>query len=235
MNTNFYAVYDFETICKNGEKATNPLQAEPIQVAARILHPRKLEFVEGGTFSSYIKPPYEREELHMETVAWHAKNADKKPEDLIELWYNAPAQNIVWGQFIDFLNKYHGGVKKGKFSAPVLAGHNIISYDNIIFSRMCVRYNFCDKNQEQNVVLLNKCTDTLHLLAPWFENNPEIHSLSLDKLRPYLGLSSKGSHDAFKDVNDCSLIMRRFLRFHRALAENKSYFKGSFSGESIDE
>lgn len=220
-----------ETIARNGEKAVNPQQAEPIQIAVRMMHPRKLDFVEGGTFHSYIKPPYKRDELHMETVQWHAKNAGKKVDEVLDLWYNAPEQKVVWSQFIDFINKYHGPIKKGKFSAPVLSGHNIISYDNVIFSRLCTRYKYCDANDEQNVVLLNKSVDTLHLLNPWFENNPELDSLSLDKLRPYLGLESKGSHDAFKDVNDCGIIMRRFLRYHRALAENKGYFKNSFSGE----
>ena len=50
MNYNKICVFDFET------DGTNVDTLNPVQLAAVIVDPRKLELVKGGEFNSFIKP-----------------------------------------------------------------------------------------------------------------------------------------------------------------------------------
>lgn len=223
-------MYDWETVARVGSKATNPNEAEPIQLTAKVIHPRRLEVIEGAIFSTYIKPPFPREEVESDVLSWHSRVSGKSTNELLDLWYAAPEADLVFGQFIDFINRYHSDCKrKSIFSAPILCGHNILNYDNIIFNRLCERHGFVGKDGKQNVVMGNKGIDTLHLLWLWFENNPEITSLAFDNLRPYLGISTANAHDSNKDVDDCISIISRFLKFHRYTAGLVNDFKGKFN------
>ncbi len=235
MNYQNYLLYDLETVARAGEDARNPLQAEPIQITAKVIHPRKLEFIDKAEFSTYIQPPFPREEIDMGVIEWHSKNKGIKTEEFLGLIYNekTPKQELVWKNFIEFFKRYHtnNGKSKTIHNAPLLAGHNIISYDNIIFERLCRRYGNVNKDDKQNLTMMNKSIDTIGLLWFWTENNPELDSQALDKVRPYFGLSNEGGHDSSKDVDDCAAILTRFLKLHRLIA-SKTKFKGSFSGKN---
>lgn len=233
MNYNRLCFFDYETVARKGEKAYNPLQAEPIQLAAKIIDPRKLEVVPGAVFgmndTGYICPPFPREQMDQDVLNWHSKNSGKTPEELLDIWYAAPSQKQVHTQFIEFLDRYHKQTnKKSIHSAPILCGQNIIKFDNVIFDRLCERYGFIGTDGKQNIYRDNLCVDTLNILWPWFENNPDVNSLSMDKLRPYFGMSSVNAHNAEKDIDDGISILCRFLRFHRKIAE-KTSFEGAFT------
>ena len=229
MNYNNVMFFDFETVAKTGEKAYNPIQAEPIQLAAKMIHPRRLEVIQGSEFKRYICPPFPKEEIDQEVLNWHCKQTGKTADELTTLWYDAPSQKQVWTEFIDYIDRYHKKTdRKSIHSAPILAGQNIIKFDNVIFDRLCVRHGFVGSDGKQNIYRDNNCVDTMFLLWPWFENNPEVNSLSMDKLRPYFGISAENAHDANKDIEDGINILCRFLRFHRRICE-KTSFKGSFA------
>ena len=50
MNYRDYTVYDFETT------SPNPLTTQPVQIAAVVVHGRKLEIKKGSQFESLMKP-----------------------------------------------------------------------------------------------------------------------------------------------------------------------------------
>ncbi len=229
MNTQYICVYDYETVAVKGKKATDANIAEPIQVAAAIIHPRRLEFVKDAEFKSYICPPIDRDDVCPEVIAWHAKNAKCTSEEILDKIYSAPAQKTVWENFMDFMKQYHVGTgNKCIFTAPVFAGMNIKSYDNKITERLCHRYGNIDKNGEVNITRMNISIDLLDVQWLFFENNPEIKSLSMDNMRKYYGIDTEGGHNALKDVYDTGNILIRYLKFCRAIA-SKTNFKGAFA------
>lgn len=224
-----YMFYDFETVARVGESAKKPEQAEPIQLVAWMVHPRRLEKIAGSEFRTYIQPPFPSTEMDQEVFSWHQKITGKPAQELLDLWYSAPEQKLVWAEFMSYIKKYHTGTKsKTIFTAPIRAGMNIIGYDNVIFDKLCERYGFVNKSNEQNVVMGNRALDLMHLLMPWFENDPEVNSLSLDNMREYFGIDKTNAHDAGKDVDDTIDIASRFLKFHRRTAE-RIQFKGAFA------
>ncbi len=228
MNSKYFVIYDFETTNDvKGNGRPNPQTDEPIQLTALIIHPRKLELVPGGKFTSFIQPPKELT-VHPDSLAWHAKTLKMKPEEVLKKWNDAPSQKQVWESFKVFLERYHcEGNRKSIFSAPIRAGYNIINYDNVIWQRLCERYKMLDKEGKQNLTMDQYNVDLMHLIFVWFENNIDIDKYSMDTLRPYLGISSENAHDSEKDCEDEAELLIRLMKLHRYIAD-KTTFKGSF-------
>lgn len=223
-------MYDFETTTQTGNISGN--EDEPVQLSACVIHPRKLEVVEGSEFSSFIRPP-DGFTPTLDSLAWHAKVRGCTVEKIKELWYGTPeketpSQQTVWQSFMKFLDRYHCESKrKSMFSAPIRAGWNIINYDNHIWARMCKRWGFTDKTGEQNVVLEGMNIDVMHNWLMWTENNPDVEKLAFDPTRKYLGMKVEGGHDSDKDVKDTASLLIRLLKLHRYVAD-KTKFEGSF-------
>lgn len=229
MNDKFFILYDFETTNDaSGNGRPNPLKDEPVQLTALIIHPRKLDLVPGGKFSTFIQPP-DGLTPHPESVAWHAKVKKTTPEEVLKKWKEAPPQKQVWQSFKTFLDKYHSeGGRKSIFTAPIRVGHNIIDYDNVIWQRLCERYKMLDKEGKQNLVMNQRNIDLMHMTFVWFENNMDCEDkYNMDWLREYLGMSSENAHDSEKDCYDCAEYFIRMMKLHRYVAE-KTTFKGSF-------
>lgn len=221
MNKNYILVYDFETV----GIGVDPHTCEPFQVAAMVIHPRKLELIEGATFSSFMCPP-DFDKLPDEALEYHAKVRHCSVPDIRKLISEAPSQANVWQSFVKFIEMYHadGSKKKSMFSAPIRAGTNIKSYDNIIWDRMCLRYgNVTLKNSEQNLAHPRDCIDLLELCFYWFENMEEPKKYNMDYLRPYFGLSTSEAHDAIFDTKQCAELIMRFLRLHRATSAKVNF------------
>lgn len=169
--------------------------------------------------------------INRDVLDWHATKVRKiSREKMLSLLYdNTPTQETAWNSFKDYLQKYHCGTgKKSIFTAPIRGGHNICGYDNIIWQRLCERYKMVGADGEQNLTMGNRNQDTMNLLWPWFENDPDVNSMSMDNLRKYFGMKVEGGHDALNDVRDSAAIIIRFLQFHRAHAQ-RTKFKGSFA------
>jgi hypothetical protein len=225
MNTKFFCLYDFETTSQGSKP--DPKTDEPIQLTAIMIHPRKLEIVDGGRFNSFIRPP-DGFVPHEESVKWHAKVRKTTPEAILNLWGSSQGQKEVWSGFKNFLERFHTqGGRKSIFSAPIRCGFNIIGYDNVIWQRICERYNMVDKDGKQNLVMDQFNIDLMHILFTWFENNIDIDKNNMDVFREYFGISGENAHDSEKDCEDEANILIRFLKLQRYIAD-KTTFKGSF-------
>ena len=110
MNYNNICVFDFET--SSADKNT----CQILQIGAAIIDRWNLSVID--TFNCLAKPE------DMETVEDEALQINRlKREDLEK----APDIKIVWGQFVNWVNKYNKS--KGPinaFRAPIPAGYNII-------------------------------------------------------------------------------------------------------------
>jgi len=69
--------------------------------------------------------------------------------------------------------------------------------------------------------------DLRNVLWFWFENVPEVKSLSMDAMREYFGMETGGAHQAGKDAEDVAKLLIKFLKLHRHYVP-KVKFKGAF-------
>lgn len=222
---NFICTYDFETDGKDQRVC------EPVQIAACMIHPKSLNIVENSEFVSYMQPidinDEDYYEKHEDTIKWHAENYKTTPQEIFNTWKSAPTQKVVWKDFHTYLLKYNmNQSRKSKFSAPICAGANIVKFDNVITQRLCERYGMVSKEGEQKIFAPRDFIDITNLMFYWFENALEPDAYNMNSLRTFFGLDHDGSHDALKDVRDCSLIISKFLKLHRNLS-SKIAFKGS--------
>lgn len=226
INYNKICVFDFET------DGSDPRECSPVQIAAVIVDPLTLEIVPGSEFNINFKPEVlEKDDNYVYTtdiLDFHAKVKGCAKEAVLAEWRDYPKQQQSWKVFVDYLDKYHTrSSKKSQFSAPIAAGYNIFRFDLKIIDRLSQKYDNVNKEKTSCLFYPRDVIDVMNLIFYWFEHNSELKSYTMDSLREYFGIDSKGSHDAIKDVKDTAEIMIRFLRLHRNLAE-KVKFKDSF-------
>lgn len=221
MNHNYICSYDFET------SGVDPNTCEMFQVAALIVHPRKLELVPGGEFKSFSRPP-NFDTMPDEAFEYQARVRSLTIPEFKQIIREAPPEQDVWRNFDNFLSAYHqdGTKRKSMFSAPIRAGHNIIDYDNTIWQRLCEKYGYVNKNGEQNISFPRDNIDLKQLCFFWFENQSEPEKYNMDYLRPFFGLPSHGGHDAMFDTQQVTELIIRFMKLHRQVTVK---FKGSFN------
>lgn len=234
MNSNHICVFDFET------GSTDPRKTQPIQFAAIMIDGRKLEIIPDSIFTSYIKPIEESkcEEYGLDPVGEDALKVNKiTPEQLLL----APPINVVWPEFINYLNQYNS--KKTKWTAPCRAGFNINRFDNLIIERICggnKQFSECkkepyklgpwdDKRNESTLFDPRWIIDLRDIVAYWMENNADIENINFDALRDFFGISKLGAHNAVGDVTSIGLLLIRFLKLSRRTRIN---FKSGFEEEN---
>ena len=227
MLTKKICVFDFET------DGSDPQQCSPVQIAALMIDPIKLEIIPGSEFNVFCKPEVmeKDDKYHYETdiLAFHAKVRGCSQDDIYKEWQQYPSQEMSWRAFAMYLEKYHCGnrSKKSLFSAPIAAGYNINRFDLRIVNRLSLKYKLVHSSEQTSSMFYPRdVLDIMNLVFYWFENI-NLKSYTLDNIRDYLGISKDGAHDALKDVKDCANILIRFLRLHRKLGEKIS-FKDSF-------
>lgn len=231
MLTKKICVFDFET------DGSNPDSCSPVQLAAVMVDPVKLEIIPDSEFNVKCKPEVMEEDIDYryttDIIDFHARVKGCSQEQIYDEWKSYPSQQIAWTSFVSYLDKYHCGNRKKKtmFSAPIAAGYNINRFDLKIINRLSQKYKTIDtKENVSSLFYPRDVLDIMNLVFYWFESS-ELKSYSLDNMREYLGLSKDGAHDALKDVQDCAKILIRFLRLHRSLCQ-KIKFKGSFLNEN---
>jgi DNA polymerase III epsilon subunit-like protein len=212
---------------------SDPYSCSPVQLAAIMVDPTRLEIIKDSEFNINLKPekledivdnPYTDSDI----LDWHAKVRGSSPEQILSEWKTYPAQNKSWETFINYLDKYHSrSTRKSMFSAPVAAGYNIFRFDLKITERLSKKYDNVTNDGTSSIFYPRDTIDVMNLIFYWFEGSKEIKNLTMDSLRGYLGISTAGSHDALKDVKDTAEILIRFLKLHRKLFE-KIKFKDSF-------
>jgi len=221
-------VFDFET------DGSDPEVCSPVQVAAVIVDPIKLEIVKDSEFNITVKPELlENNDSYTygdsDILDFHAKVRGSTKDHILDSWKNYQKQEHGWNMLVSYLEMYHiRSTKKSCFTAPIAAGYNINRFDLKIIERLSKKYNNLNKEGRSSLFYPRDVIDIMNLVFYWFEGNNELKNYTLDNLRDYLGIDKTGSHDALKDVKDTANILIRFLKLHRNLS-NKIKFKSSFA------
>jgi DNA polymerase III epsilon subunit-like protein len=221
-------VFDLET------DGINPEKCSPVQIAAIIVDPLKLQIVPDSEFNINIKPEAlisnpEYDYADSDVLDFHAKVKGSSKQDVLKEWSSYQKQDHGWKMFTSYLDMYHTrSERKSCFSAPIAAGYNINRFDLKIIERLSVKYDNLNKEGKSSLFYPRDVVDLMNMVFYWFEGNNELKNYTLDNLRDYLGISKEGAHDALKDVKDTADILIRFLKLHRNLS-NKIKFKGSFA------
>jgi DNA polymerase III epsilon subunit-like protein len=221
-------VFDLET------DGSNPDVCSPVQIAAVMIDPVRLEIIKDSEFNVMIKPEaLENDATYTysdsDVLDFHAKVRSSTKEKILASWLEYPKQDHSWSMFVSYLEMYHmRSSNKSCFTAPIAAGYNINRFDLRIIDRLSKKYNNLNKEGRSSLFYPRDVVDIMNLVFYWFEGNNELKNYTLDNLREYLGIDTAGSHDALKDVQDTANIMIRFLKLHRNMSK-KVKFKSSFS------
>lgn len=228
--SNKICVFDFETDGKD------PRVCSPVQLAALMVDPIKLEIVPKSEFNIVIKPEklendpdytYRNSE-DGDILDWHAKVRGCSPDDILNSWKTATPQKQAWNMFTKYLELHHSrSSKKSRFSAPIACGFNIFRFDLKIIDRLSQKHGNYTKNGESDIFAPRDTIDLMLMIYPWMAHVDEVKSISLDNLRKFFGISTDNAHDALKDVSDCAQILMRFWKLHKTLA-GKITFKDAF-------
>lgn len=220
-------VFDLET------DGADPDVCSPIQIAAVIIDPLKLEIIPDSEFNTTIKPEAlmtnpDYDYADSDVLDFHAKVRGSSKEEILKSWQGYAKQDHGWKMFTSYLDMYHSrSERKSCFSAPIAAGYNINRFDLRIIERLSKKYNNLNKEGRSSLFYPRDVIDLMNLVFMWFEGNNELKNYTLDNLRDYLGISKEGAHDALKDVKDTANILIRFMKLHRSIAA-KVKFRGSF-------
>jgi hypothetical protein len=226
-NTQKICVFDLET------DGANPEVCSPVQIAAVIIDPIRLEIIKDSEFNIQLKPAildanpsYTYHDS--DVLDFHAKVRSCSKEDILSDWQKSQKQEQGWKMFVSYLEMYHTrSERKSCFTAPIAAGYNINRFDLKITDKLSVKYNNLNKEGKSNLFFPRDVLDLMNMVFYWFEGNSELKNYTLDNVRDYFGLSKEGAHDALKDVRDTAELLIRFMKLHRSVA-GKVKFKGSF-------
>lgn len=220
-----YICFDFETT------GLNPYGCQLTQIAAIVLHGKKLTLVEGGVFNIEVRPEFDDEKaklLGFDPVEQAALDKTRKTREQLE---KAVGPKVAWKKFTDFVNKHN--VKGSPYYAPIPVGFNINNYDIPILHRYCKMYGPSEeKTGRQKLVNQIYKVDVMDMMFNWFEDEDSVKKTNMDYLRGYFEFpetSKENAHDALFDVIDTANMFIRFMRYHRQHA-SVTKFEKSFAG-----
>ena len=211
-----------------------PEQCSPVQIAAVMVDPNRLEIIPDSEFNISLKPSaLEEDESYdysdSDVLDFHSKVQGCSKEEILEKWKQYPKQSVGWKNFVSYLDMYHTrSERKSCFTAPIAAGYNINGFDLKIVERLSVKYKNTNKEGRSNLFFPRDVIDVMNLVFYWFEGNNQLKNYKMDHLREYFGMSKDGAHDALKDVEDTAELLIRFLKLHRNVAR-KVNFQNAFA------
>ena len=221
-------VFDLET------DGANPDVCSPVQIAAVMIDPNRLEIIKDSEFNISLKPAALEENPEYcyedsDVLDFHAKVRATSKESILSDWRTYQKQEHGWKTFVSYLEMYHSrSAKKSCFTAPLAAGYNINKFDLRIIDNLSRKYGNTNKEGRSGLFFPRDVLDLMNVIFYWFEGNDELKNYTLDHLRDYLGISGEGAHDALKDVQDTAEILIRFMKLFRSTS-NKVKFKGAFA------
>lgn len=227
-NTQKICVFDLET------DGSNPDICSPVQIAAVIVDPVRLEIIKDSEFNISLKPSALEEKPDYayedsDVLDFHAKVRGSTKDSILNDWKAFQKQEQGWKMFVSYLDMYHTrSEKKSCFTAPIAAGYNINRFDLRIIDNLSKKYKNLNKEGRSSLFYPRDVIDLMNVVFYWFEGNSELKNYTLDNLRDYLGLSKEGAHDALKDVRDTAELLIRFMKLFRNTAK-KVKFKGAFA------
>ena len=158
-------VFDLET------DGCNPDKCSPVQIAALMIDPVKLEIIKDSKFNINLKP--EALELNKnydyddsDVLDFHAKVRSCSKADILKSWQTNPNQDQGWKMFISYLELYHtrSSGKKSCFTAPIAAGYNINRFDLRITERLSLKYNNLNKEGRSSLFYPRDVLDLMNMV-----------------------------------------------------------------------
>lgn len=224
-------VFDLET------DGVNPDLCSPVQIAAVMIDPNRLEIIKDSEFNINLKPSIIEDNPEYayddsDVLDFHAKVRGCDKNSILESWRGYQKQEHGWKMFVSYLEMYHTrSDKKSCFTAPIAAGYNINRFDLKIIDRLSIQYKTVNKEGRNNLFYPRDVIDLMNIMFYWFEGNNQLKNYTLDHVREYFGLTSDNAHDALKDVQDTAELLMRFMRLFRNLSK-KIKFQGSFTNHN---
>ena len=222
-NSQKICVFDFET------DGINPDICSPVQVAALMIDPFRLEVIKDSEFNINMKPELLEKDSEYayadsDVLDFHSKVRGSSKQEILNEWKGYQKQDQGWKMFVSYLEMYHiRSDKKSCFTAPIAAGYNINRYDMRIIERLSTKYNNLNKEKRSSLFYPRDVIDLMNMIFYWFEGNNELKNYTLDNLRGYFGISTEGAHDALKDVRDTAEILIRFMKLHRSVSSKVKF------------
>ncbi len=224
-----YCVMDLETSGKN------PNGCQITQIAAVVIHGKKLTLQPGGIFNIEVRPEFDDEKAiaaGFDPVEQEALDITRKTREQLE---KAIGPKEAWSQFVNFVNKFNA--KGSPYFAPIPVGYNINNFDLPIVERYCRIYGPKEeKTGRQKLFNPIFKVDMMDNLFMWFEDHSAVQKLNLGYLRDFFGFPEKSkanAHDALYDVVDTANLFIKFLKYHRKHSE-KTKFEKSFADIKMD-
>ena len=167
-NNQKICVFDLET------DGSNPDICSPVQIAAIMIDPKKLEIIPDSEFNINIKPEilesqpdYAYEDS--DVLDFHAKVRGCNKESILKSWKDYQKQTNGWSLFTSYLNMYHTRTsKKSFFSAPIAAGYNIYKFDLRIIDRLSKKYGNLNKEGRSDLFYPRDTIDLMNMVFYWF-------------------------------------------------------------------
>lgn len=212
-----FCVFDFET------DSANPENANPVEIACKMVDPYTLEPIVGSEFSNFARPEGIDDlqtyliEDRLKTIKWHCDLHKCSQEQLLDKWRAYPTINVVWDLFHKHIKKYNRD--NTQWEAPVPCGMNIRNFDLVIAKRFNTKFDI-------KIMFNHEVVDIRDLGFYWLQWDTSLRSRSFDNLRKYFGLEGTNAHTALADVNEELVIVCKFLKMHKHLY-SKITFKNS--------
>lgn len=116
--------------------------------------------------------------------------------------------------------KQYRSNRSGAWGAPIRIGFNNNNFDDTITDRYAEQFGFWDKVWGNQTIF--HPVFSIDLIQEFWKLTENIkvnntHSVSLDAMRTWLGMSKEGAHDGKNDVLDCAELAVRFLRMQRKM------------------
>lgn len=218
MNYNDVVVFDFETSGKD------PETAQIVQIGAVVVNARKWEIKPGTEFNILAKPLYGEEaaKANLEELTDGAIKVHGKTHEMLK---DAPSVKTALENFKSYVDEHN--YKKTLWSSPIPAGYNNIGYDHTILNRELKRLGI--SNFFHPIIKIDVMLD----MWKFFENNPDVMSLSADNLiRGHMGYAKGTAHDALGDVIMTAEVLCKTMHLLRKTT-SKVKFKGCFNVEEV--
>lgn len=199
MNRQNIIVFDFETT------GLDVKTLEITQLAAVVVHPRKLEIIDEFNTEIRILEPEKAEPKALEVT-----------RKTLEQLAKAPHPEEVWANFKIFCDRYNPGKKP--HTSPIAAGYNIDGFDMPILQRYAEKYKTVDGSGRQNLVSTYMTLDLLKEVYWWTENSDELPNIKQPTLvEEWLHENASDAHDALFDVRASAKLLIKFIRLKRYL------------------
>ena len=164
INRNKICVFDLET------DGCNPDVCSPVQIAAVIVDPIKLEIVPDSEFNISLRPSAleENEDYtydDSDVLDFHSKVRGVSKAQILKDWKSSQKQEQAWKMFVNYLQMYHSrSTKKSCFSAPIAAGYNINRFDLPIINRLSQRYKNTNKENKTDLFFPRDVLDVMNII-----------------------------------------------------------------------